>query len=139
MYSKDNKKFPYAQITNNIRISVMTEFLEEQSDINKSLWVWAYHITIENNGITTVQLLERYWEIIDESGKIKEVEGLGVVGLQPLIEPGEHFTYTSGTPLSTSSGIMSGYYKMIEKSGKSFVAKIPKFSLDFPHTKIIIN
>ena len=74
MYSKDNKKFPYALITNNIRISVMTEFLEEQSDINKSLWVWAYHITIENNGITTVQLLERYWEIIDESGKMKDLE-----------------------------------------------------------------
>ena len=74
MYSKDNKKFPYTLITNSIRISVMTEFLEEQSDINENLWVWAYHIAIENNGIKTVQLLERYWKIIDESGKVTEGE-----------------------------------------------------------------
>ena len=139
MNSKDNKKFPYAQITNNIRVSVMTEFLEEQSDINKSLWVWAYHITIENNGIKTVQLLERYWKIIDESGKIKEVEGLGVIGLQPLIEPGEHFTYTSGTPLSTPSGFMGGHYEMETNKGKKFEAIIPQFSLDSPFIKNNLN
>ncbi|PPR29735.1 MAG: Protein ApaG [Alphaproteobacteria bacterium MarineAlpha9_Bin2] len=139
MYFKDNKKFPYTELTNKVRISVITEFLEEQSDTDNNLWVWAYHIMIENNRQTAVQLLERYWKIIDETGKIKEVEGPGVIGLQPLIEPGNYFEYSSGTPLPTSSGIMSGSYKMIDKSGKSFEAKIPKFSLDLPYNKKIIN
>ena len=139
MYFKDNKKFPYTELTNQVRISVITEFLEEQSDTDNNLWVWAYHIMIENNRQTAVQLLERYWKIIDETGKIKEVEGPGVIGLQPLIEPGNYFEYSSGTPLPTSSGIMLGSYKMIDKSGKSFEAKIPKFSLDLPYNKKIIN
>jgi len=89
-------------------------------------------VTIENLGIKSVKLKSRYWEIIDSNGKKQEVEGKGVIGKQPTIKPGGKFTYTSGTPLNATSGIMKGNYKMQLDDGEEFLAKIPSFSLDLP-------
>ena len=108
-------------------------FLEDQSDPQASSWVWAYQVRIQNNGAETVQLLRRTWRITDARGRLQVVQGDGVVGQQPLLEPGEGFEYTSGTPLETSSGFMVGAYHMIATvSGEAFDAAIPAFSLDSP-------
>ena len=85
-------------ITRNIAVSVETRFLEGDSDPDEQYFVWAYRITIENHGDETVQLLTRHWQITDSQGRLKEVRGDGVVGEQPVLEPGGHFTYSSGTP-----------------------------------------
>jgi len=138
-YIKDNVKYHYTKITKNIRVSVKTDFLSDQSDEESNLWVWSYHILIENNGNNTVQLIDRYWKITDETGHIKEVKGSGVVGKQPSIKPGEFFEYSSGTPLNKSSGFMVGNYIMLSKNNESFVIDIPNFSLDVPSIQKILN
>ena len=122
----------YKQVSNSIEISVIPEYLAEQSIPEEYYHVWAYHVTIENLGVKPVTLKSRYWEIIDSNGKKQEVEGKGVIGKQPTIKPGDRFTYTSGTPLNSTSGIMSGSYKMESEDGNQFLAKIPSFSLDLP-------
>ena len=122
----------YKQVSNSIEISVTPEYLAEQSIPEEYYHVWAYHVTIENLGVKPVTLKSRYWEIIDSNGKKQEVEGKGVIGRQPTIKPGDRFTYTSGTPLNSTSGIMSGSYKMESEDGNQFLAKIPSFSLDLP-------
>ena len=122
----------YKQVSNSIEISVTPEYLAEQSIPEEYYHVWAYHVTIENLGVKPVTLKSRYWEIIDSNGKKQEVEGKGVIGKQPTIKPGDRFTYTSGTPLNSTSGIMSGSYKMESEDGNQFLAKIPSFSLDLP-------
>jgi ApaG protein len=111
---------------------VIPEYLDDQSIPEEYYYVWAYHVTIENLGIKSVTLKSRYWEIIDSNGKKQEVEGKGVIGKQPTIKPGGKFTYTSGTPLNATSGIMKGNYKMQLDDGEEFLAKIPSFSLDLP-------
>ena len=138
-YIKDNVEYYYTEVTKNIRVSVKTNFLSDQSDVENSLWVWSYHILIENNGNNKVQLIDRYWKITDATGIIKEVKGSGVIGEQPTIKPGEFFEYTSGTPLNKSSGFMSGNYRMINENNESFFIDVPVFSLDIPSVQKILN
>ena len=138
-YIKDNVEYYYTKITKNIRVSVKTDFLSDQSDVENKLWVWSYHILIENNGNNTVQLVDRYWKITDETGHVKEVNGSGVIGRQPSIKPGESFEYSSGTPLNKPSGFMFGNYRMINEKNESFFIDVPIFSLDIPSIKKILN
>lgn len=123
----------YSETTRSIAVSVRPIYLDDQSEPEEGRYVWAYHIRIENNGAEVVQLLNRHWRITDALGRMQEVRGPGVVGEQPVLEPGESFEYTSGTPLSTPSGIMVGSYEMETRAGERFEVKIPAFSLDSPH------
>ncbi len=123
----------YEKTTNSIRVTVKPYFLEEQSSPQDGHYVWAYHVRIENAGSETVQLRNRHWQITDATGRMQEVRGPGVVGEQPVLKPGEHFEYTSGTPLATPSGIMVGSYEMERPDGGMFQVRIPAFSLDSPH------
>jgi ApaG protein len=129
----------YAQTTRQIRVTVHPMYLEDQSAPEQGRYVWAYHVRIENTGPDTVQLRNRCWRITDAIGRIQEVRGAGVVGEQPVLRPGESFEYTSGTPLSTPSGIMVGSYEMESASGESFDVAIPAFSLDSPHGPSRVN
>ena len=124
----------YTKTTNSINITVNPTYLEDQSEPDEHLFVWAYQVTINNLGKESVQLKNRFWKIIDSNGSKQEVRGEGVIGEQPVLKPGEKFEYTSGTPLSTPSGFMEGYYEMETKNGRKFDATIPLFSLDSPHT-----
>jgi ApaG protein len=123
----------YAETTGAITVTVEPIYLEDQSDPDENHFVWAYHVRIENHGQRTVQLMTRHWRITDSLGKVHEVRGDGVVGEQPVLTPGGTFEYTSGTPLSTPSGIMDGSYQMVSETGERFDVKIPAFSLDSPH------
>lgn len=124
----------YSQITRDVRVSVRSFFLADQSQPDENHYVWAYRVKIENQGSEPVQLLRRTWQITDARGRTQHVHGPGVVGEQPLLEPGESFEYTSGTPLDTPTGFMVGAYHMIApSSGESFDVEIPAFSLDSPH------
>jgi ApaG protein len=129
----------YDRTTRGIRIEVQPFYLEDQSTPDQGHFVWAYRVKIENIGTERVQLLNRYWKITDAVGRIKEVRGPGVVGEQPRLDPGESFEYTSGTPLSTPSGIMVGTYEMTTDSGDTFPVEIPPFSLDSPHERSSLN
>lgn len=123
----------YACTTRSIRVSVEPNFLDDQSSPEDNQYAWAYHIKIENIGKEIVQLHSRYWRITDKLGRIQEVRGMGVVGEQPVLRPGESFEYTSGTQLNTESGIMAGNYQMQTENGEFFNVTIPAFSLDSPH------
>tara|TARA_B100000965_G_C18884572_1_gene453412 strand:+ start:91 stop:483 length:393 start_codon:yes stop_codon:yes gene_type:complete len=129
----------YKKTTKKIAITVNPYFLEDQSEPDDQHYVWAYQVTINNLSKERVQLKNRYWKIIDSNGTKQEVKGEGVVGEQPILNPGEKFEYTSGTPLSTPSGFMEGYYEMETKNGLIFEASIPKFSLDSPFTSYQLN
>ncbi|OJW25787.1 MAG: Co2+/Mg2+ efflux protein ApaG [Rhodospirillales bacterium 69-11] len=109
-------------------------YLADQSQPDENHFVWAYRVKIENQGREAVQLLRRTWQITDARGRTQHVHGAGVVGEQPVLEPGESFEYTSGTPLDTPSGFMVGAYHMVvASSGENFDVAIPAFSLDSPH------
>ena len=123
----------YEETTQAIKVIVQPFYLDDQSDPDEGHFVWAYHVRIENNGNRTVQLLTRHWRITDSQGNTQEVLGDGVVGEQPVLDPGESFEYTSGTPLATPSGIMAGTYQMVSEGGDRFDVVIPAFSLDSPH------
>lgn len=114
-------------------------YLDDQSEPDQNHFVWAYHVEIVNGGGERVQLRTRYWRITDAMGRVQEVRGPGVVGEQPVLEPGEMFEYTSGTPLATPSGIMAGIYRMEAASGEQFDVEIPAFSLDSPHQAVNLN
>jgi len=115
-----------------INVIVRTTYLPEQSDETLNRYVFAYTITIANTGMVAAQLISRHWIIEDGGSDAQEVRGLGVVGEQPLLKPGDSFEYTSGTPLSTPSGFMEGHYEMETLKGNIFEAEIPQFSLDSP-------
>lgn len=129
----------YTKTTKKISITVSPYYLEEQSEPDDQHYVWAYQVTINNLSKERVQLKNRYWKIIDGNGIKQEVKGAGVVGEQPILNPGEKFEYTSGTPLNTPSGFMEGYYEMETKNGIKFEASIPQFSLDSPFTSNKLN
>jgi ApaG protein len=120
----------YSQTTKDVTVSVRPSYLEQESSPDKNLYVWAYTVKIENKGVATVQLRTRHWKITDAYGRVQEVHGPGVVGEQPVLKPGESFEYTSGTPLATPSGIMTGSYSMQGEDGNLFDVAIPAFSLD---------
>src|ERR1700742_3898084 len=109
---------PYVAITRKIAVSVETTYLEANSSPRESQYLWAYRVTIENQGWETVQLRSRHWMISNARGEYTEVKGPGVVGEQPLLKPGEKYTYTSGTSLNTPSGMMGGSYQMESESGE---------------------
>ena len=123
----------YQKTTRSIEVTVIPLYLDDQSDPDENRYVWAYQVSLENKGDETVQLLSRYWNITDANGKVLEVRGDGVVGEQPVLRPNDIFEYTSGTPLSTPSGIMVGSYQMKTSDGESFDVAIPAFSLDSPY------
>ena len=129
----------YTAETRSINVTVEPIYLEDQSSPGESHFVWAYHVRIENNGDETVQLRNRYWRITDAFGRVQEVRGPGVVGVEPVLNPGECFEYTSGTPLNAPSGIMVGTYEMETPGGERFDVEVPAFSLDSPHQTGRIN
>ena len=130
----------YEETTENVRVVVRAFWLEDQSQPEDHSYCWGYRISIENHGDHTVQLLERSWEIIDANGHVDRVRGDGVVGEQPVLKPDGGFQYTSGASLDTPSGIMRGYYHMIdETTGRHFEVRIPAFSLDSPYQPGIIH
>lgn len=122
----------YSSTTRAITVTVEPVYLDDQSEPERGHYVWAYHVRIENHGGEVVQLLNRFWRITDASGQTQEVQGAGVVGEQPVLEPGESFEYTSGAPLTTPSGFMVGRYEMETPGGDRFEVDIPAFSLDSP-------
>ena len=117
-----------------IRVEVVTRYLPEQSDPESDRYVFSYAITITNIGSLAAQLISRHWLITDAEGKLQEVRGLGVVGNQPLLQPGEKFEYASGSALETPVGTMKGTYQMVAEDGTHFDATIPEFVLSMPRT-----
>ena len=115
-----------------IDVAVRTEYLPDQSDEAQDRYVFAYTITITNTGSIPVQLISRHWLITDATSKVQEVRGLGVIGEQPLLKPGEHFEYTSGAVIATPVGTMRGSYQMTAEDGTKFEAEIPEFTLSMP-------
>jgi ApaG protein len=126
--------FPYDHSERGVTVRVSVSYLPEQSEPAHGRWFWAYHIRIENEGDQAVQLLTRHWMITDGRGDRHDVRGEGVVGDQPLIEPGESYDYVSGCPLQTPNGAMEGSYGMIGEDGIAFDAPIPRFPLLAPAT-----
>jgi ApaG protein len=124
--------FPHSETTRDIVVRVSVSFLPEQSEPGKGRWFWAYHIRIENEGRRAVQLVSREWTISDGRGARHEVQGEGVVGEQPIIEPGGSFDYVSGCPLTTPTGHMEGRYHMVAADGSAFAVAIPRFPLIAP-------
>lgn len=124
--------FPHAATTGDVTVRVSVSFLPEQSEPGKGRWFWAYHIRIENDGPRAVQLISREWIISDGRGITHEVRGEGVVGEQPVLDPGGSFDYVSGCPLGTPSGAMEGRYFMVGEAGESFAVDIPRFPLIAP-------
>jgi len=127
------KGAPLAE-TKNYEITVVPKatYVEEQSDPSRNQYVFAYTITVTNTGNVPAQLVSRHWIITDANNKVLEVKGLGVVGQQPLLKPGESFEYTSGTHLETAVGTMRGTYQMVAEDGRHFDALIPLFTLSVP-------
>ncbi len=130
---------PYTANTKGIAVSVEPFYLDARSSPDDSQYFWAYRVTIENQGQETVQLLSRHWMISNARGELNEVKGLGVVGEQPVLKPGEIYEYTSGAPLDTPSGMMGGAYQMESESGDRFDIEIPTFSLDRPNLGVLPN
>jgi ApaG protein len=122
----------YTTTTHSIMVTVEPTYLDEDSRPRRNRYVWAYHVTIENRGVETVKLKSRYWKITDSLGRTSEIRGEGVIGEQPVIGPGKSYEYSSGTPLSTPSGIMVGRYYMETNDGRPLEIEIPAFSLDSP-------
>lgn len=124
----------YCETTRSIRVAVRAFYLADQSEPERGHFVWAYRVAITNQGAEAVQLLKRSWQITDGLGRTQDVHGEGVVGEKPVLEPGQSFEYTSGTPLPTASGFMRGAYHMVVRgTGETFDVRIPAFSLDSPH------
>jgi ApaG protein len=117
-----------------VTVEPTARFLADQSDPAKNQYVFSYTITITNTGDVAAQLLSRHWIITDADHKVQEVKGLGVVGQQPLLKPGESFEYTSGASIPTSVGTMHGSYQMLADDGRAFDATIPLFTLSVPRT-----
>ena len=115
-----------------VSVTAQMQYLAEQSDESGGRYVFAYTITIRNAGSLAAQLISRHWIITDSQGLVQEVRGLGVVGTQPLLQPGESFEYTSGTSIATPVGTMRGSYQMLAADGSRFEAAIPEFTLSVP-------
>jgi ApaG protein len=129
----------YQAVTRNIEVTVTPQYLADRSSPVSGEYFWSYTIEIKNRGPETVQLRTRHWRITDALGRRQEVRGAGVVGKQPLLKPGESFEYTSGVPLPTPSGFMTGTYGMVGENGETFDIAIPTFSLDSPDGKRTLN
>ncbi len=129
----------YSEETDGIEVVVEPTYLADQSAPADDHYFWAYTVRIVNQGETTVQLISRHWKITDATGRVQEVRGAGVVGEQPVLRPGASFQYTSGCPLSTTSGFMVGSYEMEGEGGRLFSVAIPAFPLDIPDMPRVLN
>jgi len=127
---------PSEAVTRNIRVHVDTEYAPGRSDPSRNQWFFLYTIRVTNEGRNTVQLISRHWIITDAMGHTEEVKGEGVVGKQPVLEPGESFEYTSGCKLKTPFGSMRGTYQMVADNQESFDAEIPSFTMTEPYTTV---
>lgn len=138
--SKNISGKPYVAVTENISVTVWPEFIDSKSSVIGDLFIWAYHVRIDNNRNDSIKLVSRYWRIIDEKGIVQEVNGEGVVGEQPIIVPGANYQYSSGVHLRYPSGIMMGKYQVKKvESNEVFDIVIPTFSLDVPTIKSVVN
>ena len=128
--------FTSEALTRGIRVAVVSEYAPSRSQPAKQEWFFLYTITITNEGDETVQLMTRHWIITDGQNRIEEVKGPGVIGQQPILKPGESFTYTSGCPLTTPFGVMEGTYQMVTENRptETFDVKIAPFTLSEPYT-----
>ncbi len=129
----------YESITHKIRVRVTPEYVPDQSEPEDDYFFWAYNVEITNLGMETVQLKTRHWRITDANGHTEEVRGPGVVGEQPVLEPGQSFNYSSGCPLKTPQGLMVGSYQMVGDDGRMIDVAIPAFSLDSPFSRPVLN
>lgn len=129
----------YKAVTRGISVTVTPRYMPEESSPENNRYFFAYTVEIINLGLERVQLRARYWRIVDEQGRVQEVRGAGVVGEEPVLGPGESYSYTSGCPLTTPSGTMQGSYVMETASGETFDAEIPAFSLDMPRQKRVLH
>jgi ApaG protein len=129
----------YRALTRDIEVTVTPRFLSERSSPESAYYFWAYTINLTNHGREIVQLKTRHWRITDATGKLQEVRGAGVVGEEPVLRPGQSFEYTSGVPLPTPSGFMTGSYGMVTEAGEPFDIDIPAFSLDSSDAGRTIN
>ena len=118
--------------TYDLSVTVRTKYLPEQSKPDRDEYLFSYTITIKNTGEVPAQLISRHWVITDANNRVQEVSGLGVVGHQPLLKPGEEFEYSIGTPLDTPQGSMKGEYFCVAEDGHRFEVKIPEFVLTLP-------
>ena len=123
-------------VTRNVRVHVESEFAPGRSSPAENKWFFLYTIRITNESADTVQLLSRHWIITDAMGEVREVRGPGVVGKQPVLEPGESFEYTSGCDLTTPFGTMRGTYQMVSSEREDFEIEIPAFTLTEPYTTV---
>lgn len=123
----------FTKTTRAIKVTASPNFLPEHSEPHDNHYVWSYTIHLENFSDKPVQLLNRHWKITDAQGLTQEVRGAGVIGQQPLLQPGETFQYTSGTALNAPSGVMLGEYEMVTPDGEFFEVEVPAFSLDSPY------
>ena len=129
----------YEARTGDLVVRVVASFAPDQADPEARRWFWTYTVEIQNRGDKPVQLISRHWIITDALNRVQEVSGLGVVGEQPEIGPGEAYRYTSGCPLGTPSGTMRGSYHMVTADGEAFDAAIPEFSLHLPGAGRVVN
>ena len=129
----------YTATTDGIEVRVEPSYMADRSEPASSRYFWAYAVEIANHNAISVQLVARHWIITDADGRREVVRGQGVVGEQPVLEPGATFRYVSGCPLTTPSGIMAGSYRMVDETGRGFDVTIPAFSLDSPHARRVIN
>ncbi|MDA0780931.1 MAG: Co2+/Mg2+ efflux protein ApaG [Rickettsiales bacterium] len=129
----------YRQISHNIEVTVTPEYEDEQSSPMDNFFIWEYNIRIKNNSSDIVQLLRRHWVLVDDKGQMQEIDGDGVIGLQPVLKQGEEFEYSSSVHLTESSGVMMGSYDMVKMDGEVIIVEIPPFSLDCPHIQRIAN
>lgn len=129
----------YNATTRGIEVLVTPRYLPQRSKPREQQYAFSYTIVISNHSQSTVQLLTRHWHVTDETGQSREVVGDGVVGEQPVLEPGQSFEYTSGIPLPTPSGVMFGTYGMKTDSGETFDIEIPAFSLDADGARRVVN
>ena len=129
----------YQAVTRGISVTVTPRYMPEESSPDESRYFFAYTVEIINTSLQRVQLKARYWRILDAHGHVQEVRGAGVVGEQPVLGPGESYSYTSGCPLTTPSGTMQGSYVMETADGNTFDAEIPAFSLDIPQAKRVLH
>ncbi|CAN5245624.1 Co2+/Mg2+ efflux protein ApaG [soil metagenome] len=129
----------YSAETEGVLIKVRPSYLAGQSDPEAGRWVWAYQIEIVNLSASTIQLMSRRWTITDAYGHVEEITGPGVIGEQPVIAPGDSYSYASGCPLGAPSGSMVGAYAMTDAGGRTFEAAIPAFSLDIPGSRRVLN
>jgi ApaG protein len=117
-----------------IRVATEVAYLPDQSDPDNDQYVFAYTMTVTNAGTVAARIVSRHWIITDGNRQVQEVRGVGVVGQQPVLKPGESFEYTSGASIPTQVGTMRGEYQMIADDGHAFDADIPQFTLSVPRT-----